>query len=420
MASQIELIRENDREIVFGYRHQPLGLLVFALGQGLIFLCWKTDLITSWVPGRWWIGSSGLLLALFGIAAAFYRDDLRLDLLARAYTRRSGFAWKQAAQSGSLDDLQDLALQLDYQGRPGRPRLLYWVLYLEFKGPIGSISVASFRNEREAYARIDSLAGILRVPIVDRTGEQEKKLSLEEIRRPLAAQARPDSREGGPPADDIPPLPRESRIALQGQPPSRKILFPAMGFSPAIFVFLFFAAVPLWMGLAGARDLLVRPVVPWSAWIMPVIVTFIGLLLMLVALLGPFIRKAILETPAGISYGPVFLGRQYNKKAVVKSAVEEISVKPAARLNSPASITGVRPMINPPQPDAPKAKFFFRTDPRMISAGASSANSSAGSRPKQEVVIRSAQQIVRLGSELRPEEQEWLRQALSCMVSASR
>jgi hypothetical protein len=388
MPSQVKLIRENERELVFAYPYHVASWIGVLVGGGMFYMVCR-----SMVGGptflRWWMAIFGLGIALAGIAGSLYTDRLTLDLMTRTYARRKGYLRKITAQSGSFDDIEGIALAVEYQTSSHGQPIPYWALRLVLRNA-DSISIASFGNEQAAYARLSSLAKTLRVPAIDRTGDQETTTQPENLDQPLVM--RSPHRDGAPQpsAKGIPPLPSGSRVQLAGAAPQRSIVLPPWGFNVGIaLVFGFFALILFGMSFSGWRDKMDgrHPLTPWGL----IAITFLlGLFFVSLIPAVSFTRAVVVETEANLLFGQQLFGCRFGMKPIAKSAIEEILVKPAPNLGS----------YRQTQPDL--SKGF----PQPLPA-------------KHEVCIRSGAKAVRIGGNLSREEQDWLRQALLSMIAGA-
>jgi hypothetical protein len=325
----------------------------------------------------------GLAFALAGIAACLYSDRITLDLMARTFTRRSGYWPKLTTQRGSFDELQGVALQIDYQNSSNQQPIPCWALYLVLRAPAASISLASFGNEQAAYTRLASLAKKLGVAAIDRTGDQEKTTLPDRLDQPIAMQRRTEVS-----ASAIPPLPTVSRIHLTGLAPARKIVLPPYGFSLGItLIFGWFAMIPFWMSYMGWHDK-VTGRHPNTSLGLIAITAFLGCFFLLLIPAISTNRILIVESATTLSIGLQLFGLPVNLRPIDKSAIDEIAVKPAPYMGT----------------SYPKRPDLSRGFPQPIPS-------------RHEVCVRSPARLIRIGSNLSPAEQEWLKQALLAMVS---
>jgi len=389
MPSQVKLIRENERELVFAYPYHIASWFAVLIGGGMLYLFSHSTMVGGPAILRWVVAAFGLLIALAGMAGSVYSDLLTLDRMTRTYTRRKGYLRKTTAQSGSFDDIQGVALQVEYDSSSHGQPIAYWALRLVLRNA-DSISIGSFGSEQPAYARLASLAKTLHVAAIDRTGDQETITQPENLDQPLVRKSPERNRGPQLSAKGIPPLPSGSRIQLTGAAPQRSIVLPPFGFSAGIaLVFGWFAIISFGMGIAGLRDKVSgrHPLTPWG-------------LIAITLLLGVFffslipaiscIRAVVRETSTNLSFGQQLIGGPFGLKPIAKTDIEEILVKTAP---SPGTYQQRRPDLS---------KGFPQPVPG-----------------KHEVCIRSASRVVRIGRNLSREEQDWLRQALLSMIEGA-
>jgi hypothetical protein len=386
MPSQVRLIRENERELVFAYPYHVASWIGVAVGGGMFSMVCRS-MVGGPIFLRWWMAIFGLVIAMAGIAGGMYTDRLTMDLMTRTYTRRKGYLRKTTVQSGSFDDIEGVALQVEYQTSSHGQPIPYWALRLVLRGA-DSISIASFGGEQAAYARLSSLAKTLHVPAIDRTGDQETSTPPENLDQPLIA--RSPHRDGAPQrsAKEIPPLPSGSHIQRAGAAPRRSIVLPPWGFKVGIaLVFGWFALILFGMSFSGWHDKMDgrHPLTPWGL----IAITFLlGLFFLSLIPAISFTRAVVMETEASLLFGQQLFGCRFGMKPIAKSGVEEILVKPAPNLGT----------FQQRRPDL--SKGF----PQPLPA-------------KHEVCIRSGAKVIRIGGNLSREEQDWLQQALDSMIA---
>jgi hypothetical protein len=388
MASQVRLIRENERELVFAYPYHVASWVGVLIGGGLFYLFCHSTMVGGPSILRWLVAAFGLLVALAGIAGSLYTDRLTLDLMARTYTRRKGYLRKIATR-GSFDDIEGVALQIEYQTSSHGQPIASWVLRLVFRHA-DSISIASFGNEQAAYTRLSSITKTLRVPAIDRTGDQETTTQPENLDRPLVTKLQDRNSAPQLSAKGIPPLPSGSRIQLAGAVPQRSIVLPPWGFNVGLaLVFGFFAILLFGMGFSGLRDKLYgrHPLTPWG---LIAFILLLGVFFLSLIPVASFTRAVVVETAANLSFGQQLFGGRFGLKPIAKTDIEEILVKPAPNLGT----------YQPMRPDL--SKGFPQPLPG-----------------KHEVCIRSGARVVRIGGNLSREEQDWLRQTLLSMTAGA-
>ncbi|HEX9491109.1 MAG TPA: hypothetical protein VF930_12535 [Stellaceae bacterium] len=188
------------------------------------------------------IGVGGVFLAV-SLLLFLFRESLVLDLEGWIYTHRRGYWPHLTTQQGSLNEFQAVALDVPPARRKGGT---IWVASLQFMAPNKRIAVANFSGGSKAYAYVDELARKLQLPVLDRTGEDERTTRLSQIDTPIVA------RTGlAPRRIDAPPIPR---IRLSGDAPHRLITLPAPGVNLGV---VFIAALPallIWLGATALTE----------------------------------------------------------------------------------------------------------------------------------------------------------------------
>ncbi len=171
--------------------------------------------------------------AVFGVGGVFLAVSLLLFL----------FRESLELEQGSLNEFQAVALDVPPARRKGGT---IWVASLQFMAPNKRIAVANFSGGSKAYAYVDELARKLQLPVLDRTGEDERTTRLSQIDTPIVA------RTGlAPRRIDAPPIPR---IRLSGDAPHRLITLPAPGVNLGV---VFIAALPallIWLGATALTE----------------------------------------------------------------------------------------------------------------------------------------------------------------------
>jgi hypothetical protein len=187
------------------------------------------------------IGVGGVFLAV-SLLLFLFRESLILDLEGWIYTHRRGYWPILTTRQGSLNEFQAVALDVP----PARKGATTWVASLQFMAPDKRIAVANFSGGSKAYAYVDELARKLNLPVLDRSGEDERTTRLSQIDTPIVARVGLASRR-----IEAPPNPR---IRLSGDAPHRLIILPALGVNLGV---VFIAALPallIWLGATASME----------------------------------------------------------------------------------------------------------------------------------------------------------------------
>jgi len=190
--------------------------------------------------------------AIFGVGGVFvavslllflFRESLELDLEGWIYTHRRGYWPNLTTRQGSLNEFQAVALDVPPARRKGGT---IWVASLQFMAPDKRIAVANFSGGSKAYAYVDELARKLHLPVLDRSGEDERTTRLSQIDTPIVARVGLASRR-----IDAPPTPR---ISLSGDAPHRLITLPASGVNLGVVLIAALPALLIWLGATAVTE----------------------------------------------------------------------------------------------------------------------------------------------------------------------
>jgi hypothetical protein len=408
-VSEVKLKRESERELFFA--HYPLGGVVVAV-FGAAFGYLPTYLGAD--PGtRWVFDAGGGFLALVGLFGAFWRYELRLDLLARTYTRRRGFWPSPKRATGSLDELKGVILTQQWDrsssSRGGATYHPWWKVSLDFQGWEKPVSIEALGSEQKGQERLEYYAKKLKVPAVDRTGELEKKRNWDELDLGLAdRERRPLAEERQVAAVDPSVPPPRSRIRVTGYPGHRAVVLPSLGCNGGmVFLVLFglvFAAFAVFFMLAKSglyteltgKGITVTESSPLAGWIISSLFLLIGLGIMMLGVVGSYGIDEIEESGEALIYRFRFLNWPLRSRRVLKREIEEIELR--------GDISPQRAALS----TIKVGKFEFGTTPGKMRA------------PVPEVFIRSDKQIFRIGQHLSQAEKEWLEAALTQMATSGR
>jgi len=390
--ADVHLVRETESEVYFA--HHPVSGVVFAVIGG-VSAGMALTLIADGV-GKWVFTGAGLLFVAIGMGGALWRYELRLDVNARRYTRRKGFWPSPKVEESSFEDLEGVAL-VQEERQSKNHTYMVWVVQLPFRGEEKPVDVFESRDEVEGYARAESLAKKLRLPLLNRTEAPERVTPWEKLDETVAERVAAQSKGWSVPASmGAPPL--GSRIQYDETPGRRSILLPSGGLQfISIFLGLFglvfggFGAFFLWAFVSGMP---VQENPEGAGMVIAPLFLLIGLGIAGAGAATATGRSVVREDGDTLAIGWHALGRDWTAKRFAKREIEQIELRFAAE---PSSRGGGR----------------LRVGGAAISLGGSAKS------PGQEVLVRSDRAVARLGKNLNEEEQQWLRDALVAMVSGA-
>lgn len=369
MPAQMQLVRDDDRQIRFT-NPWKWGLVIALAG----LLIWFLFSLNPAEGIKYWVVAGSVVFTIFiGVAASLSRDELVLDLTNREYIQRRGYWPAVREQTRPMNDFRALLLGSELRRNPRGGQYPTWVITLKSSGVQSDLAVLESRSESQAYGKIESWSRKLGLPAFENVGGREQPLEF----KPAARQQQAELQSG-----QIPMLPRGTRLAFLGTPPTRTIIFPPPGLGLGVLILAIFPSITLWMGIAGYHEAL-HHVPPRSTSFATGVICF-GILMVVALFFAIFGRTAVREQDDTILIGNRVFGLNYNVKSVAKPEIEEIEIKPTP-LSSGAPVfmlSGMR-VLRPRQP-----------------------------RPRAELFVRSRNQVVRIGQELSPQDLQWLHQAL--------
>jgi hypothetical protein len=360
------IVREDSSGIYLS--HTPMvGLVFVAVGGAMAYFGFFR--LADDTIGRWMLGGMGIFFAVMGVLAMLWRYELKLDLMTRTYRGRRGFWPSPKVLQGSLDELRGIAIEQMWRKSSSSngesSEHPSWVLSFDF----GDWSVRFFESRREemAFAKLEQLARLMQVHVLDRTGDTEMRRAWNELDRSVA--------ESLQSADEKPADPGSP-------PPDSKTLC-------AIIVFgLMFAGfgIAVLLSLTGVWD------VPYSGsrvvgWVLGTVFCLIGLFLMFGAVWGSYAREVVREERDGLIFCLVLLGKRYRQRFIPKREIEEVALKPIATAR------------------------MHRLQKKKR------ATATPRGKGKHEVVVRSDDELVKIGGDLEPDDQDWLLRALTYLAT---
>lgn len=381
-------VRPGATELRFG-RHSWLGVIIVLAGLVILYLASQAS------PGfyhgrnnRFDLGIIGAISLLVGLAAVFGRNELTLDLQSRMFTRRQGWWPNLRTTTGSMDQIEVLTLELETRRGSYRTYNL-WLVRLHFKGQEKGMVLRASRNESVAYTQFESLARALEVPALDRTGPGQKLISPGRAGSAIPASRPP--REPGLVPDSIPPLPPQSRILLQGEPLTRRILLPRRGLNAGSVALAVCGLFSCWIGGVLLQAVLTEPPVPENSPLIGPAFILLGLIFLLVALGMALAREVAEENGEQLQFGRRAFGFLLGTCSVRKDQIELIALQPR----------------------------LAATGRSVQTAGSVYTGPAAAPSGANQVFIRSTRGTVRMGDRLTSEELQWLLQAVQAICARS-
>ncbi|HWG78668.1 MAG TPA: hypothetical protein VN681_02785 [Stellaceae bacterium] len=191
------------------------------------------------VGSRQWLVVIGVAAVFLAVVLLLFllRESLAIDLERLSYAYRRRHWLSPTTRHGSLHEFQSVALDT----LAGRKSGVIWIASLQYMAPDKRITVANFSDGGKAYAFVEDLARRLDLPVLDRTGAEERTTSLSRIDAPLAPRA-----GLAPPPIDAPPA---TGIRLTGDAPHRRITLPAMGVNLGVAVIAILPALLVWLAI---------------------------------------------------------------------------------------------------------------------------------------------------------------------------
>jgi hypothetical protein len=380
VPTDVQFIRQNDLEIRFADRWASRTIWS-AIGAGAFWVVGSQSgsTVAGWLPYAF-----AVIFAVFALQGMLWRDTLVLGLRTRKWTRRRGFWPRQRRETGSFDDLQELALEIEIRsGNSGTNPV--WIIRLGGKGGALSIALFEFLDEQRAYEWFSLLARQLRIDVADRTGDRERRLPWQAVDRPLFNRG---ANQAGRGTADAPPPPG-SAIRVSGSP-IESIILPLPGVLPAMIGALIIGGFCVVFGTMLWRN---SPAVdespsPVSVVVVSTLFWAIGAGIILLAIGETIAHDEIHDRGDRLAWGRRVFGRLRIRQAVDKGSVEEIIVKPV-----------------------PVRRSFIR-----MGAAASPEKPTVTTH----VFVRSPQGLLHLGEHLTAQEQEWLCRTLMAWCGRSR
>jgi hypothetical protein len=331
--------------------------------------------------GPWMAVLGGGLLVLPGLALILYRFELILDFAARRYLWKRGMPFSLRTGSGSLEEIEGVRLDQEWETRgsgKNRRDVCTWEVRLLFTSDPGPVKVVDRADDVRVRREAEELARRLDRPLVDATGSELVTVDASDLDLNVRERF---AREGVERGDWHDPPPG-SGIECGVEAGRRRIHLARRGVDVGVAFMVLFGAVFGAMGLGAVRD---------SPFGDPVPQTLLGALFALVGgsiALGGWVRgwrrQWIRDEGSALVVGSTLAGVRFASRRIPKGEIEGVDMVRSSTHGS----GGMR----------------LRVGGIGVAAG-------HGGR-RDEVRIRSDEDVVRLGGHLSEEEKGWLRDAL--------
>jgi hypothetical protein len=329
------------------------------------------------------IGAGMSFFALIGLVGVLHRYELTIDLSARSYRGVRGFWPAPRRIAGSIDDMRGVLLQRYWTTREvsdgSERREARWTVSFDF-GDNDAVSFFSTPFEKQAYSTLEHYSRLLRLPAIDRTTDEERRRNPETLNRSVAQAAWSDEQSAAAPA--TPPV--DGRIDWDPSPGAGRITLPPVGLSGnsiSLVLGLCATCAGVALGLSQLGLLEIPLKIASGGWIVTAFLLLYGPGTVTL-LLGLACNRQVIREELGdlLFYRTTLLGGRRNKRRLAKPDIEEIVVAKVA--------------------DHYTRRLRVR---RRLDL--------------EQVVLRTDDEIVRIGETLNGEEQRWLVQALKHLAA---
>ena len=395
MLSELELVVDNDREMVFRHRSWKgwVAVVLFAAGiivmYALVFWSGGTpDLYSAYA-------TFPLLAGLFtALAFALRKSEVRLNFVSGVYVISDGIGGRKTVR-GRLSEIQSITLkeravskQNVYNRDVDQLVGTEWTLCLKLADPAKSVTLMQGTDERIAYSAMDKIAGRLKIPAADLTARRRPKSDP----APAVADAAVQIPEPLPAAEGAWPIRRRSGpsgdISVSGAPGRRLIVLPSIGLRSNEVILMVLAVACAGVGIILPNGLPAFDVDP-----SPVEKAVLRDGLCFVAAVGFFIaagrcvsREFVREESDDLCFGCYLFGMPMESRRLPKLHIREIVVS-----------------------DGPVSRLFDSERLGFLQF----AFAEVGELTGDDVFVRSDRDVVRLGSVLDADDKEWLMEELS-------
>lgn len=378
---------KSDRPSRLRFAHSPLKAAAFTLiSLGFAVACWY--LIRDEQVARMLFTGFALLFVFAGVFGIFWRMEMDIDLVNRRVRIRRGMWPAPKTRIRSLDDADGVWLTMEYRssGSKSKRKVPWWFVSLKFPEERRGTRIFAARTELEGYRKLEHYARRLQLDAVDGTAEQLRRRSWQQLDEKVGSQKiEADSARVASPEP-----PPDSNIELISNHGRKEILLPAAGFNGGLVLLALFGGVFIVLGAgvllaaAGAVDVQVEGSKVALMTVPPVFI------LAGAGIIWLGIRGSYSATVVGVSNGALFVdhlafGKRSGRRSIPLADIESIGIGGDVRS---------------------RHRVGFRSQIGAVGIG--------GGRYRErqsEVVVRSDQQILRVGSRLTDAERAWLADA---------
>ena len=272
----------------------------------------------------------GSLLAWAGVAAALWRERLVLDLLGWQFRRDRGYVWQIGTQTGSLDEIEEIALSTELRGGGRGGTYTLFVLEVRFRQPIEAVKIEGFRTEGDARELIALLSRRIHVSFIDRTVQPTRQVDWRDVAKPLVERDS-EKRRGISAAEAIPPPPSAGGIEVsRGVPPT--ITLPMPGLHAGSLGFIVLASIFGWLAYVTLRGMVLATETGaehyWLGWVIGSLFSLIGVSGILQGISSTLAREYVRDEGDTLVVGKRLWWMAYARSTVAKDAVMDIALSP--------------------------------------------------------------------------------------------
>jgi hypothetical protein len=281
----------------------------------------------------WILYCVGGFFIFTGILAAFYRLEVRLDLLQRKYKVTKGFWPSPKKYSGTFENLEGLWFKKQWRtsGGKNKSKYLVWQTCLKLNFDKAPICLYETRDESEARAYFEKRAKQLRIKTFDHTGNTIKERNWNKLDTPVS-ELLPGIQYQ---AVDMSNPPQE--LIFKKNPNAFSYLLPEPGFNSTSLVGFLFGLPFFLMGIfATMISLGLHEKLGWSvnvsgsmsaAFILGIIFIVVGGIIIKFSIDYAFTKYQFSYYPNEFSYTTFTYGHLKEEKRCLFSQIEEFDIR---------------------------------------------------------------------------------------------